>query len=132
MKFTAKFDRVYDKNTVVGHDIPRCILWDGEHGVHTSIVRMHKGMDLGLHKHETWVQVFVLSGKLYCSHGKLTCLPGDYYFVEPGEAHVEIALEDSEIMIIKAHPNIQYPVERQEPSNIAALRQVINAKQVDR
>lgn len=111
MRFVAKADRVFDENTVVGHAIPRCILWGGDLGVHTSIVKMYKGMDLGLHKHETWVQVFVLSGSLYCSRGKLTCGPGDYYFVEPGEAHVEIALEDSEIMIIKAMPNVQYPVE---------------------
>ena len=111
MRFIAKTDRVYDENTVVGHAIPRCTMWGGEHGVHTSIVKMHKGMDLGLHKHETWVQVFVLSGTLYCSHGKHTCVAGDWYFVEPGEAHVEKALEDSEIMIIKAMPNIQYPVE---------------------
>lgn len=118
MRYVANADRVFDANVVVGHDIPRCTLWNGEHGVHTSIVKMHKGMDLGLHKHETWVQVFVLSGSLYCSHGKLTCGPGDYYFVEPGETHVEIALEESEIMIIKAMPNVQYQVEPSTGSDV--------------
>ena len=59
-----------------------------------------------------WVQVFVLSGRLHCSLDDRTCGPGDYYFVEPDDVHCEVALEQSEVMIIKAMPNVQYPVER--------------------
>lgn len=112
-KYTSKEERVYNANEVVGHAIPRCMLWDGGHGVQTSIVKMHKGMDLGMHQHETWVQVMVLSGKLHCSLGDRTCIAGDYYFVEPGDTHLEKALEESEVLIIKAMPNIQYPVTQQ-------------------
>lgn len=113
-KYTSIQERVYTDNTVVGHAIPRCILWDGGHGVQTSIVRMHAGMDLGMHKHESWVQVMVLTGKIHCSLGDRTCYPGDFYFVEPDDVHCEKALEESEVMIIKAMPNIQYPVEAPE------------------
>ena len=121
MKFTARATRELVNDSVVGHAIPRCVLWDGGHGVHTSITKMHKGMDLGAHKHETWVQVMVLSGSLYCSRGKLTCGPGDFYFVEPGESHVEVALEDdTEVLIVKAMPNIQYPIGVGGPTNLAA------------
>jgi quercetin dioxygenase-like cupin family protein len=120
MQFTSKDNRNFVDDSVVGHAIPRCVLWDGGHGVHTSITKMHKGMDLGAHKHDTWVQVFVLSGSLYCSRGKLTCGPGDFYFVEPGESHVEVALEDTEILVVKAMPNIQYPIGAGGPSNLSA------------
>ena len=112
-KYTHAHERVYNSDTVVGHDIPRCYLWDDGHGVQTSIVKMYKGQDLGVHKHETWVQVLVLSGKLYCSLDDRTCLPGDFYFVEPNDVHREVAIEESEVMIIKAMPNIQYQVEEQ-------------------
>lgn len=109
-KYTHVADRVFVANEVVGHAIPRCMLWDDGLGVQTSIVKMHKGQDLGLHKHETWVQVYLISGKLYCSLDERTCLPGDFYFVEPNDAHQEIAIEESEVMIIKSMPNIQYQV----------------------
>ena len=109
-KYTQVDERQFKADESVGHPIPRCMLWNDGHGVQTSIVKMHKGQNLGLHKHETWVQVFVLSGKLHCSLGERTCGPGDYYFVEPNDVHVEKALEESEILIIKAVPNIQYQV----------------------
>ena len=110
-KYTNVEERMFKDNEVVGHAIPRCMLWDGGHGVQTSIVKMYKGMDLGWHQHETWVQVFVLSGKLHCSLEDKTCGPGDFYFVEPNDAHCEVALEASEVMIIKAMPNVQYPIQ---------------------
>lgn len=109
-KCTKVKDRVFVDNTVVGHAIPRCMLWDGGLGVQTSIVKMHKGMDLGDHVHDTWVQVMVLSGKTLCTLGDQINKPGDFYFVEPGSVHNKIALEDSEVLIIKAMPNIQYQV----------------------
>jgi quercetin dioxygenase-like cupin family protein len=118
MKYTAKADRAYVDSVVIGHPIPRCTLWDGGHGVHTSIVQMYTGMDLGVHKHETWVQVFVLSGKIYCSRGKITCGPGDFYFVEPNESHLETCIEAGEIMITKAMPNVQYPIGAQGKAKI--------------
>lgn len=109
-KYTQVHERVFSDNTVVGHAVPRCMMWDDGHGVQTSIVKLQKGKDLGWHRHETWVQVFILSGALHCTLDDRTCRPGDYYFVEPGDEHCETALEESEIMIIKAMPNEQYPI----------------------
>ena len=111
-QYTHVHERVFQDNSVVGHAIPRCMLWDGGHGVQTSIVKMYKGMDLGWHKHDTWVQVFVLKGRLHYSLDDRTCSPGDFYFVEPGDTHCKVALEESEVMIIKAMPNEQHPVEK--------------------
>ena len=109
-KYAMKSDREFKQDSAVGHVIPRAVLYEG-HGVQTSIVRMHKGQDLGLHRHDSWIQVFVLSGKLYCSIEDRTCEPGDSYFVEPGDEHVEIGLlDDTQVLLIKAMPNIQYAV----------------------
>src|SRR5688500_14971197 len=109
-KFVAKSEREFRSDSVVGHAIPRAVLYEG-HGVQTSIVRMHKGQNLGLHRHDSWVQVFILSGSVYCSCEDRTNYPGDYYFVEPGDEHVEIGLEDNtDVLLIKELPNIQYQV----------------------
>jgi quercetin dioxygenase-like cupin family protein len=109
-KYAMKKDREFKEDSAVGHVIPRAVLYEG-HGVQTSIVRMHKGQNLGLHRHDSWIQVFVLSGKLHCSIEDRTCEPGDSYFVEPGDEHVEIGLEENtEVLLIKALPNLQYPV----------------------
>jgi len=40
--------------------------------------------------------------------------------VEPGESHTEVALEDTEILIVKAMPNIQFPIGAGGPSNLSA------------
>lgn len=107
-------DRAFKTDSVVGHVIPRAVLYEG-HGVQTSIVRMYKGQDLGFHRHDSWVQVFVLSGSLHCSLEDRTCIAGDYYFVEPGDEHREVSLEDdTDVLLVKALPNIQYQV-GQEP-----------------
>lgn len=109
-QYAMKRERVFKSDSAVGHAIPRAVLYEG-HGVQTSIVRMHKGQDLGPHRHDSWIQVFVLAGRLYCSIDDRTCEPGDSYFVEPGDEHIEIGLdEDTEVLLIKAMPNLQYAI----------------------
>ena len=112
-KYVMKDERAFRQDSAVGHVIPRAVLYEGM-GFQTSVVRMYKDQDLGLHRHDSWVQVFVLSGRLYCSIEDRECGPGDYYCVEPGDEHREIGLEDdTDILLIKALPNIQYQIEQQ-------------------
>lgn len=114
-KYAMKSEREFMDDSAVGHAIPRAVLYEG-HGVQTSIVRMYKGQNLGLHRHDSWIQVFVLNGKLHCSIDDRTCGRGDSYFVEPGDEHVEVGLEDNtQVLLIKALPNLQYPIDG--PSN---------------
>jgi quercetin dioxygenase-like cupin family protein len=109
-KYLLKDERQFINDNVVGHIVPRAVLYEG-HGIQTSIVRMTKGQNLGHHRHDTWIQVFVLSGRLYNSVDDRTCVAGDSYFVEPGDEHVEIGLDEgTEVLMVKSLPNIQYPV----------------------
>lgn len=111
-KYVTRSERYFKDDSAVGHPIPRAVLYEG-HGFQTSVVRMFKGQNLGLHRHDTWVQVLVLTGKLHCSIDNRICEPGDYYCVEPGDEHVEIGLEDdTTVFLVKAMPNIQYAVEQ--------------------
>jgi len=111
-KYAMKSDREFKVDDVVGHTVPRAVLYEG-HGVQTSVVTLHKDQNLGLHRHDSWIQVLVLKGKLYCSLEDRTCEAGDSYFVEPGDEHMEIGLEDgTEVFMMKALPNLQYPIEK--------------------
>ena len=110
-QYAMKREREFKADSAVGHAIPRAVLYEG-HGVQTSIVRMREGQDLGPHRHDSWIQVFVLTGSLYCSNDDRTCQAGDSYFVDPGDEHVEIGLEENtEVLLIKAMPNLQYPID---------------------
>ena len=108
--YSLKSERSYKEDDVVGHVVPRTVLYEG-HGIQTSIVTLKKDQNLGYHRHDSWIQIFVVSGRLYCSIEDRTCVAGDSYFVEPGDVHVEIGLDEgTEVLMIKSLPNLQYPV----------------------
>jgi quercetin dioxygenase-like cupin family protein len=77
------------------------------------LVKMSPGTKLSRHRHETWVQVFLVSGTMTYEGAseKRTLGGGDYYFVPPGEAHIETADDECTVLIIKAEPNIQYQID---------------------
>jgi quercetin dioxygenase-like cupin family protein len=107
-----KRDREFNVDSVVGHPVPRTVLYEG-HGVQSSIVTLQKDQNLGPHRHDSWIQILVLKGKLYCSIDDRTCEAGDSYFVEPGDEHVEIGLEEgTEIFMMKQLPNLQHSIEK--------------------
>ncbi|WIX75047.1 cupin domain-containing protein [Amycolatopsis carbonis] len=112
-KFTQVGEREWIHEDVVGHAIDRCKLWYDGHGLSFSLVKMPPDHELSLHRHETWVSVFVVDGVLKWEGGgqerKLGA--GDFYFVQPGEEHVETSLEDTTVLIIKAEPNVQYSID---------------------
>lgn len=100
-RYVTKSDRTWDAARVRGVSMPSCTLWDGGHDVVTRLFRMEKGASLPRHRHEVWVQIFVVSGKMHVDLGDRTLEAGDYYFVEPGDTHVETALEDTELLVIR-------------------------------
>ena len=111
-KFTQVDERQWIHEDVVGHAIDRCKLWYDGHGVSFSLVKMPANYELSLHRHETWVTVFVVDGCLKVESGdeERKCGPGDFYFVTPGEEHVETSMDETLVLIVKAEPNIQYPI----------------------
>jgi quercetin dioxygenase-like cupin family protein len=107
-------EREWIHEDVVGHAIDRCKLWYDGHGVSFSIVKMPANYQLSLHRHETWVSVFVLEGSMLVQakgddEQKVTA--GGFYFVRPGEEHIETSIDETQVLIVKAEPNIQYQVD---------------------
>ncbi|MDX3233970.1 cupin domain-containing protein [Streptomyces sp. ME19-01-6] len=113
-KFTQVDERDWIHEDVVGHAIDRCKLWYDGHGVSFSLVKMPADYQLSLHRHETWVSVFVVEGtmKWEDADGNERKLGrGDFYFVSPGEEHIETSIGETLVLIVKAEPNIQYQVD---------------------
>ncbi|MBR8640507.1 cupin domain-containing protein [Streptomyces tuirus] len=112
-KFTQVDEREWIHEDVVGHAIDRCKLWYDGHGLSFSLVKMPADHELSLHRHETWVAVFVVEGAMkWEGDGQERTLDaGGFYFVNPGEEHVETSLKDTLVLIVKAEPNIQYPID---------------------
>ena len=112
-KFTQVHERKWVAEPVVGHDIERCKMWYDGQSVSASLVRMAANNRLSLHRHDTWVQVFMVSGNMRWESGgeQRTVGPGDYYFVSPGEEHIETSIDECVVLVIKAEPNIQYPID---------------------
>lgn len=88
---------------VRGVTMEACPLWEGKYNVRAGFFRMPQGMQISQHRHDTWVQVLVLSGKMQVEAvgaEAQTLTTGEYYFVEPGETHVETALEDTLALVV--------------------------------
>lgn len=112
-KFTTVDERDWIHEDVVGHAIDRCKLWYDGHGLSFSLVKMPPSYELSRHRHETWVAVFLVEGSMHWqgSNGDTRELgAGDFYFVPPGEEHIETSVDATTVLIIKAEPNIQYPI----------------------
>lgn len=108
-KYINKQDREWKTVDIVGNQIEICELWHDEN-VSTRIAPMPKGKDLGFHRHDTWVQVYVIQGKLKVKPDNKLIEEGGYFFVEPGDEHSEVAIEDSLVLVIRDEPNKQYPI----------------------
>jgi quercetin dioxygenase-like cupin family protein len=108
-------DRVWEDAEVVGVKMERCPLWGGDHGVMTGFFRMPAGTRLPRHHHGGWVQILVLEGAMRVEQQDAPSRdvgPGGWYFVEPGDTHVETAVEDAVIFVT---------LQRDDPSHAPVL-----------
>jgi quercetin dioxygenase-like cupin family protein len=102
-KYVTATDQRWEATEVRGVKMEKCLLWEGKHHVRSALYRMLKGTQLPSHHHAYWVQVFVISGKMQVEavgSEAHTMAAGEYYFVEPGETHVETALEDTQLLVL--------------------------------
>lgn len=79
-----------------------CRLWEGDHDVESGLYRMPAGLEIPRHHHAYWCQVFVVAGEMAVradGEESRTIAAGGYYFVEPGETHVETAVADSVLLV---------------------------------
>ncbi|WP_433297265.1 cupin domain-containing protein [Pseudonocardia sp. CA-142604] len=111
-EFTSVDERQWIHEDVVGHAIDRCTLWRDD-TISFSFVKLPPNYDLGLHKHESWVAVYLVEGTMkWESDGEERKVgAGDFYFVPDGEEHVETSIDECLVMIIKAEPNVQYRID---------------------
>ncbi|WP_213571164.1 cupin domain-containing protein [Rhodococcus sp. USK13] len=111
--YTPADEREWIHEDVVGHAIDRCKLWYDGHDVSFSLVKMSWNSQLTRHRHDTWVAVFLVQGNLHYKSGDVErfCKAGDFYFVPPGEDHVETSVGEALVLVIKHEPNKQYPVD---------------------
>ncbi len=102
-KYVNVKDQVWKGIDVRGVMMEACRLWEGKYDVRSGIFRMPKGMRVPMHHHPYWVQVLVMSGKMEVKEAAgetHTIEAGGYYFVEPGETHVETAIEDTLLLVV--------------------------------
>jgi quercetin dioxygenase-like cupin family protein len=104
-KYVACDERPWFTANVRGTEMSGATLWNEGYGLSTRVFRMPKGMVITPHKHDVFVQVAILAGRMHIDVGDRTMGPGDIYFVQPGQMHVETALEDCEILVTKQEPD---------------------------
>jgi len=104
MKFDHPDHRRWHPVDVRGTTMETCTLWEGGHGTCAGLYRMPAGMRIDRHLHSRWVQVFVVEGAMRVDDddgGVHAVEAGGYYFVEPGESHVETALRDTVVLVVE-------------------------------
>lgn len=102
-KYVTTGEQTWEPADVLGVQMQRCLLWEGQHNVFSGLFRMSQGMQVPTHRHEHWVQILILSGKMQVEDvgaPPRTVGPGEFYFVEPGDAHIETALEDTLLLVV--------------------------------
>ena len=102
-KYVTNKDQNWETTDVRGAKVEKCLLWEGKYNVRSGFFRMPKGLEIPAHHHAYWVQVLVLSGKMQIEavgSKAQTIEAGEYYFVEPGETHIETALEDTHLLVV--------------------------------
>ena len=89
---------------VRGTSMSKLNIWEGDHDVRAGMFRMPAGMRIEAHRHDKWVNVTVLEG---CMRVEQEGTPtremhaGSCYFVLPGETHVEVATEETLLLVVQ-------------------------------
>ncbi|MGH8196221.1 MAG: cupin domain-containing protein [Woeseiaceae bacterium] len=103
-KFVTTADQQWVSAQLAGFHVEECRLWD-EDNLFAGLFKLPKGFVFPHHSHRNWVQIFVLSGQIRVDldgHDPESVSAGGYYFVEPGDPHIETVEEDLIAFIITA------------------------------
>jgi quercetin dioxygenase-like cupin family protein len=117
-KYIKLIDQCWETTEVRGVKMEHCPLWEGKHNVRSGFYRIPKGMQIPAHYHAYWVQILVMRGKMRVeAAGSETHIvaTGEYYFVEPGETHVETALEETLVLVTEEEDREAF---RQQPDRM--------------
>jgi len=104
-KYVTVKEQQWETTALGGLEVKECPLWEGGHDVYAGYFRLPKGLQFPKHYHKRWVSIYVMSGALrvkVADAEAMTMTAGDYYFVEPGDPHIEAALEDTVALVVTA------------------------------
>ena len=94
-----------------GTVMKKSVVWEGGFDTRSAFFRMPKGMNIPVHTHPKWVQVMVVEGEIEvqtAEDGKVRIQAGGCYFVEPGDTHVETAIEDSLVLVTQGEDRPEF------------------------
>jgi quercetin dioxygenase-like cupin family protein len=103
-KFVTTQDQKWAAAHLAGFNVEECRLWE-EDNLFSGIFRLPKGFVFPHHSHRNWVQLFVLSGRIRVDldgHEPRSISGGGYYFIEPGDPHIETVEEDITVFVTTA------------------------------
>ena len=87
---------------VRGATMSKAVVFEGDYDVRSAFFRMPADCAVPPHDHSKWVQVMVLEGRMRIEQdgepGR-EVPAGSCYFVGAGETHVEIAVEDTLVLV---------------------------------
>ena len=87
---------------VRGATMAKASVFEGDYDVRSAFFRMPAGCAVPPHDHSKWVQVMVLEGRMRVEQDgepAREVAAGGCYFVDAGETHVEIAVEDTLVLV---------------------------------
>jgi len=93
---------VWSAVDVRGATMEKASVFEGGYGVRSAFFRMPAGCHVPPHDHSKWVQVMVLVGRMRVEQEDMAPCEvgaGSCYFVDAGETHVEIAVEDTLVLV---------------------------------
>ena len=94
-----------------GTVMDKSIAWEGDYDTRSAFFRMPKGMSIPRHTHPKWVQVMVVEGTIEIEteeDGKIRIGAGGCYFVEPGDTHMETAIEDTLVLVTQGEDRAEF------------------------
>ena len=103
-KFVTTEDQEWGSAELGGLTVQECCLWQTE-DLYAGLFKLPKGFQFPHHSHGKWVQIYVLAGKIRVDmdgQEPRSISAGEYYFVEPGEPHVETVEEDLHAYVVTA------------------------------
>lgn len=102
-------DGGWEMDDVRGVQLPKLLVFEGDHGVESAFFRLGKGQSIPTHIHHLWVQVMVIDGCLHVDQdgaAPFDARAGSVYFLDPGHRHVETAVEDSLVLVTQGDDRV--------------------------
>jgi quercetin dioxygenase-like cupin family protein len=111
-RYFPKDELTWDQAPVRGGTVmDKSVIWEGDYDTRSAFFRMSKGMIIPEHTHPKWVQVMVVEGEIEVEtdeDGKVRIEAGGCYFVEAGDTHTEVAIEDSLVLVTQGEDRPEF------------------------